>query len=119
MPKKYVPYGSRKRNIELHPGAYQSWSCMLDRCTPGNNQTRNHPHYIGITVCERWKTFENFLEDMGDRPLERSIDRIDHAKPYEPGNCRWSTKTEQAENRRKWRHTADSLAKLHLNFGGR
>lgn len=52
----------------------------------------------GITVCAEWSTFANFLADMGPRPPGTSIDRIDNTKGYEPGNCRWATRTTQGRN---------------------
>ena len=82
-----------------HSGAYKSWAKMLARCKakPGSH---HWPYYgaKGITVCERWKRFENFYADMGDRPEGCTIDRIDGSKGYGPDNCRWATKAVQCLN---------------------
>ena len=79
---------------------YNSWAAMHGRCK--YPKTRSYEHYggRGISVCERWGDFANFLEDMGERPVGTSLDRIDADGNYEPGNCRWATDAEQRANRR-------------------
>lgn len=79
---------------------YISWQSMKARCY---NETHDaYPYYggRGIVVCDRWlNSFEVFYEDMGVRPPGRTLDRIDSAGNYEPGNCRWSSDTVQRNNR--------------------
>jgi len=75
------------------------WSSMKQRCN--NPKTNNYHRYggRGIKVCKEWEeSFENFLKDMGERPLGYSIDRIDNEKGYQPDNCKWVTKEENCNN---------------------
>lgn len=93
-------------------GEYTSWVCMKMRCN--NKNTKGYDRYggRGITVCDRWQnSFLDFLQDMGPRPgQDYSIERVENNKNYEPGNCRWATRIEQANNRR---------ANTILEFNGR
>lgn len=90
---------SAKQRPSLTP-EYRTWVQMNRRCTDPNDDSFQHYGSRGIVVCERWKaSFENFLADMGKRPLGMSIDRIDNDKNYEPSNCRWATAQQQAQNR--------------------
>jgi hypothetical protein len=83
---------------------YISWASMHTRCT--NKNARNFKHYggRGISVCQSWKRFENFLADMGERPNSMSLDRIDVDGNYEPSNCKWSTQSEQVKNQRRFKN---------------
>ncbi len=84
-----------------HTPEYASWGSMRTRCL--NPTCPQFWRYggAGITVCERWNDFGNFLADMGERPEGTTLDRYpDMRGNYEPGNCRWATKTEQARNRK-------------------
>jgi len=80
---------------------YRTWIAMLSRCRNPNDNNYKHYGARGIQVCERWYTFENFYEDMGDHPFYwAQIDRIDNEKGYSPDNCRWISAKENSRNRR-------------------
>lgn len=95
---KYVKHGHNR------PGRvsreYNSYTSMKTRCL-----NKNSPNYCnyggrGIRICQRWLDgFENFLEDMGNRPPGKTLDRINVDGDYEPSNCRWATLSEQQRNK--------------------
>ena len=79
---------------------YRRWKAMITRATNSNIKAAHCYSGRGITVCDRWRKFENFLEDMGEIPEESlSLDRIDNDKDYCKENCRWATTTQQARNK--------------------
>lgn len=106
---------------------YETWASMKARCN--NQNAANYYNYggKGIRVCDRWNnSFESFVEDMGERPIGSSIDRINPFGNYEPTNCRWATPKQQARNRTnnvfvKFRDKvyleADFVNKFHISHG--
>ena len=80
--------------------AYIRWKTMLARCLNQRSEDFHIYGARGITVCERWHTFENFLADMGEPPHATVLDRVDNEKGYSPSNCRWASFKQSTQNRR-------------------
>lgn len=96
--------GNTKR-LTIHGGAdspeYAIWMGMRQRCSNPSNKEFHNYGGRGIKVCKRWQSFKNFIADMGQRPSkDLSIERINNDKGYSPGNCKWGTTFEQANNTR-------------------
>lgn len=78
---------------------YISWVLMRRRCRNRNREFAHRYVKRGITVCDRWKSFVAFLEDMGERPPGKTLERKNNNLGYSPDNCKWSTRSEQVRNR--------------------
>jgi hypothetical protein len=105
------PEHLREQNQPKRGMAYNSWSNMKSRC---DNPKATGYHLWGgrgITVCERWRDFDNFLADMGPRPIGHSLDRINPDGNYEPDNCRWATARQQGANQRPQQRRAPIVAR--------
>ena len=94
---------------------YKTWSDMKNRC---NNKNDGHYKYYGgrgIKYFEEWEHFENFYRDMGNRPPDKTLDRIDVNGNYCKDNCRWATQMEQMANTTRNKYVIFNGEKLHYS----
>lgn len=90
---------------------YSAWFSMIGRCTNPNNGNYDDYGGRGITVCERWMKFENFLADMGEKPLGLMLDRRNNEQGYYPDNCRWVNRSISNQNRRPFKRIRENAEK--------
>lgn len=108
-----------------HGGAYKSeyfiWHDMKRRCNQPQKRAYRHYGGRGIKVCPRWMGgFATFYADMGPRPsMEHTLDRVDVNKGYSPSNCRWASRTEQANNKTNTRYVTLNGERMPLTYVAR
>lgn len=101
--------------VQQRSKTYAAWGSMMERCyNPRTKQFRDWGGR-GITVCERWHAFENFLADIGECPPSLTLDRIDNDLGYSPENCRWATRLEQGRNKRGLKLSAETAALIRAD----
>ena len=94
-------YGIKATHGMTKTPTFRTWESVVYRCT--NKNSRQYSVYGGM-LCEKWKNFENFYKDMGERPEGKTLDRINVYKGYFKENCRWATPKEQQNNRTNTRY---------------
>lgn len=113
LQKERASSSSKKHGASRSP-SYSSYRKMLERCLIESCAAYENYGGRGITVCDRWlESYENFLEDMGERPEGLSLDRIDNSLGYSVENCRWATKSVQGFNRRAVNNTSGKIGVVY------
>ena len=92
--------GCRKNGLSSHP-LYWRWAGMIARCTNPNHVGYKNYGGRGVTVCDHWLTFENFMTDMGEPAPGQTLERRENSKGYQKDNCFWASAAEQSRNTRR------------------
>jgi hypothetical protein len=109
--KKELQHGHNKKGSPSR--TYKSWQAMKGRCYREKNNKFHSYGAKGVTVCDEWMDFRNFLRDMGERPDGASIDRIDNSKGYFKENCRWAIPELQSRNRGIHKNNNSGISGVH------
>lgn len=88
------------RDAKSYKRSYHVWRMMLKRCNDPEYKAHHNYGGRGITVCERWHSYVNFVADMGEPPLKHDLERKDNSRGYSPDNCGWRTRQRNCNNRR-------------------
>lgn len=110
--KRKTTHGHSQGKNNKASKVYNAWSSMINRCFNPENKGYEYYGKRGITVCDEWRVFENFLVDMGQPEPHQSIDRIDNNGNYEPKNCRWATNSQQMKNNSRTRLTDEIVKQI-------
>jgi hypothetical protein len=85
---------------------------MIRRCHNSNHHAFKDYGARGIQVCDKWRTFEGFFDDMGNQPKGMTLERKDNSAGYSKDNCKWATVTEQARNRRSTKLSESKVVEI-------